>query len=194
VEPIDFSSLTTLGATSAREAGAILILPVGAVEAHGPHLPLCTDDLLSREMARRAALRLRALGAHLDPVHLSSLREAVDQVREETSVLVVLPDLTRRKPAARLGAEFQSGACHAGQFESSLVLAVAPELVDEDRRRALPAFPVSLSDGIRAGKRTFEELGGHDAYFGDPAAASRDEGEATYEVLAEILVEAITSG
>ena len=29
----------------------IPILPVGAVEAHGPHLPLGTDDIISEAMA-----------------------------------------------------------------------------------------------------------------------------------------------
>ncbi|HVS66326.1 MAG TPA: creatininase family protein [Thermoanaerobaculia bacterium] len=37
----------------------IAILPVGAVEAHGPHLPLGTDTILAEGMAREAALRLR---------------------------------------------------------------------------------------------------------------------------------------
>jgi creatinine amidohydrolase len=31
------------------------LLPIGAIEAHGPHLPLETDVIISLEMARRAA-------------------------------------------------------------------------------------------------------------------------------------------
>jgi acyl-CoA synthetase (AMP-forming)/AMP-acid ligase II len=95
--------------------------------------------------------------------------------------------------AGRLGDEFESGACHAGRFESSMILAIAPGLVDEARRRALPPLPVSLSEGIRAGKRTFEELGGLDAYFGDPAAATAAEGEILLDELAAILIEAIAA-
>jgi creatinine amidohydrolase/Fe(II)-dependent formamide hydrolase-like protein len=38
--------------------GAVLLLPVGALEQHGPHLPLGTDAILATEMARRAAERL----------------------------------------------------------------------------------------------------------------------------------------
>lgn len=37
------------------EEDAIALLPVGAVEQHGPHLPLGADALLATEMARRAA-------------------------------------------------------------------------------------------------------------------------------------------
>ena len=40
----------------------VLLLPVGATEAHGAHLPLGTDSFESRENCRRAAIRLEALG------------------------------------------------------------------------------------------------------------------------------------
>lgn len=32
------------------------LLPVGAIEAHGPHLPLDTDVIIAREIAGRAAV------------------------------------------------------------------------------------------------------------------------------------------
>ena len=38
---------------------SVLILPLGSVEPHGPHLPLATDRLLSEENAVRAAKALR---------------------------------------------------------------------------------------------------------------------------------------
>lgn len=38
----------------------IAILPVGAVEAHGPHLPLSTDNILAEEMADRLAEKIDA--------------------------------------------------------------------------------------------------------------------------------------
>ena len=31
----------------------VAILPVGAIEAHGPHLPLTTDTVIATEMAKR---------------------------------------------------------------------------------------------------------------------------------------------
>ncbi len=39
----------------------VLLLPVGATEAHGPHLPLGTDSFEARENCRRAAIRLQAM-------------------------------------------------------------------------------------------------------------------------------------
>lgn len=36
----------------------VLLLPIGAVEPHGPHAPLGTDQLISQSMCERAAARL----------------------------------------------------------------------------------------------------------------------------------------
>jgi creatinine amidohydrolase len=50
---------------------------------------------------------------------------------------------------------------------------------------------VSLVEAIRAGKSDFLQAGGAQAYFGAPAQASAEEGRATFEVLAALLVEAV---
>ncbi len=41
---------------------ALAILPIGAIEAHGPHLPLLTDVIIARGMAASAARALQARG------------------------------------------------------------------------------------------------------------------------------------
>lgn len=225
------------------EPPVVALLPVGAVEAHGPHLPLVTDVVIAVAAAEAALPGLRRLAlnpillpplpytaapfaaafpgtisvraatvtalladvaaslerqgvaalvvvnAHLDPAHLASIRDAV---RAHAGPMpVVHPDLTERRWATRLGAEFMSGACHAGRYETSVVMAAASELVREESRRTLPANPASLSEAIRAGKATFEDAGVVDAYCGDPAAATVEEGERTVEVLGRIVVEAV---
>ncbi len=217
----------------------LALLPVGAVEAHGPHLPLGTDNVIADAMARAAGAELlkhdwlplvlpgldftvagfgrnfpgtfcfrpatvqawlrdlmdelarwgvRALGianAHLDPGHLASLREAL----ADPPLPVAFPDLTRRKHAARLTEEFQSGACHAGQYEGSVVLAARPELVRLEAARSLQDNPRSLVEAIRAGQLSFEEAGGHHAYFGSPRGISASEGHSTIDILGAILAE-----
>ena len=224
---------------------SVALLPVGAIEAHGPHLPLGTDCVIAEAMAAAAAERLDRRGltalvlpalaytaapfaaafpgtvslsaatvtallvevgqslaaaglpllaianAHFDPTHVHALRTAVEELGREGKIAVAFPDLTRRALAARLTDEFQSGACHAGRYEGSLVLASRPDLVREDVRRKLPPHPISLTAAMREGKTTFAEAGGPEAYFGDPAAASREEGEATLDALAAILEEAV---
>jgi creatinine amidohydrolase len=224
---------------------AVAILPIGATEAHGPHLPLETDVVISEAMASAAAARLGDAGipvvilpsfaytaagfarefpgtisvsastvtallldvarelarqgfrtlalanSHLDPEHLASLDAAVAAPDSERGLTIVFPNLTRKPWGGRLTDEFQSGACHAGQFETSVVLAARPDLVREMARRDLPANPSSLSDAIRAGKKSFLEANGPRAYFGAPQAATSREGEATIEVLGEILASAV---
>jgi len=93
--------------------------------------------------------------------------------------------------ALRLGEEFRSGACHAGRFETSIVLAERPALVREAIRANLAANPASLSRAIREGRQNFAEAGGPRAYFGFPAEATADEGRATIDALGAILAEAV---
>jgi creatinine amidohydrolase len=119
---------------------------------------------------------------HLEPAHDAAVRAAAIG---ETRISVACP-LTRRW-ARTLTPEFKSGACHAGQYETSIVLAVDPSLVDDKARAALPAVPISLSDGLRDGKPTFVAMGLDRAYAGDPAAATAAEGNATLDLLAEMI-------
>jgi len=48
--------------TLARDPRAVVLLPLGALEEHGPHLPLLVDSLGSEELARRVAPHLRRAG------------------------------------------------------------------------------------------------------------------------------------
>jgi creatinine amidohydrolase len=59
---LEFSSLTApqLNAMAARDA--IVIVPVGSTEQHGPHLPVMVDYRLATEVARRGAVKLAAAG------------------------------------------------------------------------------------------------------------------------------------
>src|SRR5262245_52222053 len=54
--------LTWTDAKDRLAGGLILILPVGSTEAHGPHLPLSTDVIISEEMSHRAVRKLIAQG------------------------------------------------------------------------------------------------------------------------------------
>ena len=45
-----------------RPGEALLLVPVGSVEQHGPHLPLATDTMIANAVTRAAAERLDATG------------------------------------------------------------------------------------------------------------------------------------
>jgi creatinine amidohydrolase len=240
-----FADLTWEEIEQSDKARLVPILPIGATEAHGPHLPLSTDVIIATAMAQAGAHKLAARGfvpaimpplayssagfaagfagtislrpetetalivdlgvclgrhgvqllvlanAHLDPEHIRALHAARDALHAQQALTVVFPDVTQKPWALRLSAEFKSGACHAGSYEGSVVMAVAPELVREDIRLSLEPNPSSLSRAIRAGKSSFEEAGGPRAYFGDPRAASTAEGRDTIETLGQIVHDAV---
>jgi len=239
------TDLAKLSSPEAREffhARTIAILPCGATEPHGPHLPIDTDVTIALAHARAAAAKLEALGvqalvlppitygitnwtqgfpgrlsirtgtlfalvedllsalefegirqlvvvnAHLEPENVRTLRNALlDRAeRHKDRVQAVFADNTRRKFAEKLGAEFQSGDCHAGSYETSLVLAADPAAVRE--HGSLPKVRIDLIEKSKAGVTSFLAAGAKEAYCGDPAAASAAEGRALLEILADEVV------
>jgi len=121
------------------------------------------------------------VNSHFEPEQVETLR----------STGLPLLDLTRRKNAERLTEEFRAGSCHAGQYETSLVLAERPKLVHVDRMLALDERQVDMPAAIRAGQTDFQAMGMDQAYCGSPAEASAEEGRQTFDTLAEMLVELI---
>lgn len=127
---------------------------------------------------------------HFEPEHVQTLHRALDEL-DERGVRAGYLDLTRRDRAQRLTEEFKLGECHAGRYETSLVLAQAPELVDRGAMAKLPYVPVSLPEVIAAGMKDFREMGLAEAYCGAPAEATVEEGEETYETLSDMTIELI---
>lgn len=146
---------------------------------------------IGRAIAAQGVATLAVANAHFDPANLQAVRSAVEELRGEGDLRVVFPDVTRRRWADLLTDEFRSGACHAGRYEGSMVLATREDLVDEVVQAKLSPHPVSLSEAITAGARSFEELGGDQAYFGDPASATAEEGRQTVARLGAILEQAV---
>jgi creatinine amidohydrolase len=238
------AEMTWVEARAAADAGAIALLPIGATEAHGPHLPLATDVILSEELARRAQAELGArerraviapsvsyavtdyaagfggtvsigaptatqlvaevclglqregfakvclVNSHLEPAHADTLRAAIAVVAARGGGKVAFPDQLEKRWARTLTEEYRRGACHAGRYETSLVLAARPGLV-RGSRLALPERPIDLARAMREGKRTFREAGADQAYFGAPAEATAAEGEQIYGLLVAMVVQTV---
>jgi creatinine amidohydrolase len=223
----------------AHERPTVLLLPLGAVEPHGPHAPLATDTLISAGICERVARQLegdpevrllvlppvpygvtrygaafpgavsitestlralvaeicRSLAAqglarivivnnHLEPEQVRTLREVVSELGDG----IRLFDPTRRQVAAELTDEFRSGACHAGRYETSLVLAENPGLVRRERMEGLESKMIDMPAAIAAGRTDFVAMGMDRAYSGAPAEATAEEGEATFETLTELVI------
>ena len=223
----------------------VALLPIGATEPHGPHLPLDTDVTIAVAQSRRAAVLFEEAGvpalvlppvayglthftdgfegrvslrpgtlwalledvvtsleqqgvryivfcnAHLEPAHVKVLRGVASDWAEARPdhAQVLFADNTRRRWAETLGEEFKSGDCHAGRYETSIVMAADPEAVREEERAALPPLRIDLIEKMRAGAASFLEAGAERAYCGDPAAALAAEGEDLLGRLAAMVVE-----
>lgn len=241
----DLAQLTWQEVGGTDRERAVAILPIGALEAHGPHLPIATDVLIAEAMARAGAEKLSIRGmdvlllpvlayapapfaadfpgtltmdpaavttqivgiadslarhdfdllalanAHLDPAHTGGIRAAVEQIRRDARMRIAFPDVTQKPWATRLTPEFRSGACHAGRYETSIVMALRPEWVHEEVRTRLPPNARSLSAAIAAGQKSFVEAGGPRAYFGSPGEATVEEGRSTITMLGAILEESV---
>jgi creatinine amidohydrolase len=140
-------------------------------------------SLLSQGFAR-----ICLVNSHLEPAHVTSLRDACKRVTERTGRTVAFPDQTERRWARTLTEEYKRGACHAGSYETSLLLGVRPDLVRDEVRLKLPPLPIDLAKAMQNGVRTFGEAGASQAYFGDPASATRAEGDDIYARLAHMVV------
>ncbi len=133
-------------------------------------------------IAQHGFRRIVVLNHHLEPDHFKLVHEAAQEARTRTGAGIAVPDHRKKPTSLLLGEEFVSGGSHAGRYETSLMLAAAPELVREERA-ALPDLNVNLPAAIKQGAKTFHECGGAHAYFGSPASATGEEGERLFEAI-----------
>jgi mycofactocin precursor peptide peptidase len=194
-----------------------LLVPLGATEQHGPHLPLATDTLIAVALADAVAARRRdvAVGPALPygssgehagfPGTLSLGQAALEEVlvelvrsadRFEDVVLLSWHGGNAEplaRAVARLRAEgrnvtswqprFDHVDAHAGRFETSLMLAIAPQLVGSGRPvgatdRLELLMPLLREHGVRAVSAT--------GVLGDARGSSAEEGRS---LLAELVAD-----
>jgi creatinine amidohydrolase len=160
----------------------------GAVHVSEDALHALLVDLIGSLIAQ--GFRYHAIvNNHFEPEHVQTLHRTIDTIGQRTGVTVAYLDLTRKERAIRLTDEFRRGECHAGRYETSLVLADHPELVDDAAMAKLPYVPVNLAAVIADGKKEFVEMGLTQAYCGAPAEATAEEGEEIFETLTGMLVD-----
>jgi len=150
-------------------------------------LPAETVVALVRDYAVALSKRFRAIAlvnVNQEPANLTALKKAAEEA-SKAGASVCYTELAKKRWVDQLGEAFAAGD-HGGSFETSLMMAGAADHVRERERISTPPMD-GLAAALKKGAKTFADAGGEDAYFGDPTAASSEEGESLYEALSEIL-------
>ncbi|MEM4311908.1 MAG: creatininase family protein [Nitrososphaerales archaeon] len=62
----------------AAKEDKVILLPMGSIEEHGPHLPLETDSLTAYEISKRAALKVPDIALVMPPVYYTYSETTMD--------------------------------------------------------------------------------------------------------------------
>ncbi len=233
--------------------GSVLVVPVGSVEQHGPHMPVATDVVLADAVARGAAatasaddvpvlvsppvwtgssdhhlhwggtitLEVATMLTVLTQIARSALQNGFDAIfflnghggnspivsaatktvgteHPHVEVIATTYYFLAEPVAEEIRDSRYGGMSHAGEFETSLMLHLAPELVRE-REYAVDyreepkggydgAFHDFFSHGPLSVYRAADSQTGPGT-TGDPTLASAEKGAALYEFLVEELAD-----
>jgi creatinine amidohydrolase len=224
---------------------AMVILPVGSLEQHGPHLPVEVDSMLGETVAVRAARKVTEFGENavvlpvlwtgLSEHHMSfggtvtldfpafsaviegvcrsvlrhgfrrivllnahggnenALRTITDELTPKLGIPLV--QFTYWYAAATAIAEIletQTALMHACEAETSMMLAVRPELVAMDRATLAKANSTpEVATLVGGGVYRWRTIGARSSsgVIGNPEAATAEKGERLFEAIAAALAE-----
>ena len=240
----NFGELKSPGVARAVEANALLLLPVGQTEEHGPHMPLNTDTLIATDLCEAAADQLDGdietyvlppvsygfsarvmdrwpgtFRVRMDTIisvvrevcesvarmgfkkvvivsghgnHTGPMRVVARQVADSCAidVPVVMPAGMVMNKLAEINKGGPGASCHAGEYETSLMLHLHPELVDmsqatnEDLLRLTGDFASS-----EVFWSTWMRQQSTHGVYGDPTPATAETGRQLFEAHVDRLVE-----
>lgn len=227
---------------------AMVILPVGSLEQHGPHLPVEVDSVLGEETARRTAeiiarteavLVLPMLWTGVSEHHMTfggtislDLEAFYETIRcicqslvrhgfrrivlwnghggNDNALRVCADELTPRlgvpiiqftywyAAAEAIAAilETQDALLHACEAETSMMMALRPELVAEGRIALARANTTpDIKDLVGSGVYRWRTLGSMSSsgVWGNPEAASAAKGEQLLAAIAEQIAAKLTN-
>ncbi|MEM1385755.1 MAG: creatininase family protein [Pseudomonadota bacterium] len=243
---VDWARLKAHELRALATAGAAVILPIAAIEQHGPHLPVMTDTCLGTEIAHRAARiayptrpvvvtppvwsglseHHMAFGGTLSISHatfrallsdliaclvrlgfrdvlianshggnilaMKGLVEELSATTPATLVAMSYPD--EAGPEFNAVLEGQETIQHACEAETSMMLAVVPDLVDRTDlpglRNARPRDMYATGRGSYRWRPIHQTSG--NGINGDPTLSSPEKGERLLTLAAEGMAALVT--
>ena len=224
---------------------AMVILPIGSLEQHGPHLPVEVDSMLGETVALRTArlvaergqpvlvlpvlwtglsehhmsfggtisLDLPAFSAMVEGVVRAAHRHGFRRIvllnghgGNENALRCLTDELTPKlgipivqftywyAASEAIGAilETQAGLSHACEAETSMMMAVRPELVAEDRIPMAKANRTpDVSDIVGGGVYRWRSIGAMSSsgVIGNPEAASAAKGVRLFDAVSATLAD-----
>ena len=196
----DVSRLGELTSHELLGRRVVVLVPIGSCEQHGPHLPLDTDSRIADAVAMGAAARrvdvvvaptmtasasdehagfpgLISVGNHATALALAGIVRSASQWARH--VVLVNGHGGNASALRQVGGVHwfplvAGGDAHAGRTETSLMLAIAPQLVRLDKAQRGNVAPLwSLMPSMQlGGVRSVSSSG----VLGDPMGASAGEG------------------
>jgi creatinine amidohydrolase len=238
---IEWSRLKARELKQLAERDAIVLIPVGATEQHGPHLPVQVDARLATEVALRAArvvterepvvvaptvwcglsehhmdlggtitLDFATYHALLRGICGSIVRQGFKRLYivnghgGNTAALQVISGELTLELDATIGCstywslgeqeiaallDRQSNIMHAGEAETSMMLALLPELINAEELSQMHGPMVKTASGIEgvdAGAYRWRRISSRslNGVIGDAATATADKGERLLDAIA----------
>jgi creatinine amidohydrolase len=244
---IEWGRLKAAELNALARRDAVVIVPVGSVEQHGPHLPTQVDMLIVGEVARRAARRVQApvvvaptVWSGLAEHHMSlggtlsldfstflavlrcicrsltrhgfrrilllnghggnvaALTVIVNELAPELNAPIATATYwTLAREAFQQTLERQINVRHACEAETSMLLALTPELVDMAKAQGAVGPTERELDEVVGGDgahrwRSFQARTRHGA-IGDPRGASAEKGERLLEAAADAVAKLVAN-
>ncbi len=156
----------------------------GTITIRPETLRMLTFDIV-REAYKKGIRNFLLISGHGGGLHMNALKEVAEDLVEEIDdlkIAVLSPwDICWEEISGIADTENDS---HAGEIETSLILALRPELVKGRSKEEYPRFPkpIVVRDKMKYWK------GG---VWGDPGKASKDKGERVIDLVVERIGEII---
>lgn len=158
------------GVAEVARAGGVVVVPIGATEQHGPHLPVSTDTLHVEAIARRAAEaladRLPVVVAPVLPYGCSAhhLPFGATMSLSSTTLLTVLADLGASLATSGFQRVFLLNG-HGGNHQVTVQAAQDLVLAQHVDAAAASWWHLAASDLIAAGALAHGNVPGHAGAF-----------------------------
>jgi creatinine amidohydrolase len=245
---IEWARLKAAEIKALAQRNAIVILPIGATEQHGPHLPVQVDTRLATEVAHRAArlmtsqhptlvaptipygmsehhvslngtitLDYPTMAAVLGCACSSILRAGFKRIfilnghgGNTDGITTFITEFTVKHRVPLAGGTYwnvaqaeiaailekQTAVLHACEAETSMMLAVTPELINAEelsqmRGELVPGL--SAIPGVNAGVYRWRQLGSRslNGVIGEAGAASVDKGRRLLDAISRAVASAL---